>query len=206
MYIILGVFWDIKGRHRRAELAWQSNTALCFRQCVSETTGGERSHNTTTRLINQITLCRTYCAAAEHPFEKKWSSSNNKHQCGFFQIIATKFLNRVSTAGRLNLNAVMKLLDEAVSCFWPTTDEQRQSFLTQGLCSWWLACDDTQPTEWKMPLIKWSAPPWTKTTARPDKKCLSEHFPLTLLFLRALFVSTESFLSSLSNWHRGLSA
>lgn len=29
MYIILGVFWDIKGRHCRVELAQRSNTALC---------------------------------------------------------------------------------------------------------------------------------------------------------------------------------
>lgn len=56
-----------------------------------------------------------------------------------------------------------------------------------------------------MPLIKWSAPPWPKTTAQSDKKCLSEHFPLTLLFSSALFVSSESFLSSFSSWHRGMS-
>lgn len=29
MYIIGGVFWDIKGRHRRVELAQHSNAALC---------------------------------------------------------------------------------------------------------------------------------------------------------------------------------
>lgn len=97
----------------------------------------------------------------------------------------------------------MKLLDGAVSGFGPTSDEQRQPSLTQGRCSWWLACDDTQPAEWKMPLIKWSAPLWPKTTDKRDKTCLSEHFPLA--FSRALFVSTESLLSSFSIGHRATS-
>lgn len=83
MYIILGVFWDIKDRHRRVELAQQSNTALCSWQCVPETTGWEHSRNTSTCLIYQITLCRAYCTTTELPFKNKWSLSNNKPRCRF---------------------------------------------------------------------------------------------------------------------------